>query len=144
VIALDTNLLVYAHRRDVREHKAAHYLVEQAVVNSSGGYGICWPSIPEFWSVVTAKTAAGGATPPEEAERFIRGLFEGTSVQVWLPSRDLPLALARNATQFAVAGRRIFDLQIALIALENGADEIWTHDGDFIRFPGLRIHDPLT
>jgi len=37
----------------------------------------------------------------------------------------------------------IFDLQIGLTALDNGADQIWSHDAGFLAPPGLRIHDPL-
>jgi predicted nucleic acid-binding protein len=42
-----------------------------------------------------------------------------------------------------VRGPRIFDLQIALTALDNGAREVWTHDRAFVSIPGLRVHDPL-
>ena len=38
---------------------------------------------------------------------------------------------------------RVFDLQIGLTAFDNGAHEIWTHDGAFVRIPGLRVRDPL-
>jgi len=47
------------------------------------------------------------------------------------------------AADLQVAGSRIYDLQIALIAFENGATEIWTHDRNFTRIPGLHVHDPL-
>jgi predicted nucleic acid-binding protein len=47
------------------------------------------------------------------------------------------------AAQIRVSGSHIFDLQIALIALEHGATEIWTHDRNFVSAPGLPVHDPL-
>jgi predicted nucleic acid-binding protein len=47
------------------------------------------------------------------------------------------------ATDLEVRGPRIFDLQIALTAFDNGATEIWTHDRGFVAFPGLAVHDPL-
>jgi hypothetical protein len=37
----------------------------------------------------------------------------------------------------------VFDLQVAITAVENGATEMWTHDAGFIRIPGLRVHDPV-
>jgi len=43
-----------------------------------------------------------------------------------------------------VQGPRIFDLQIALTAFENGATEIWTHDRNFLSLPGLRVRDPFS
>jgi hypothetical protein len=42
-----------------------------------------------------------------------------------------------------IAGPRVFDLQIALIALENGATEIWSHDHGFAGLLGLQVRDPL-
>jgi len=49
----------------------------------------------------------------------------------------------RWASSLKVHGRRIFDLQIAAIALEHGAREIWTHDRNFVSVPGVKVHDPL-
>jgi predicted nucleic acid-binding protein len=42
-----------------------------------------------------------------------------------------------------IRGPRIFDLQIGMIALENGARELWTHDAGFVAVPGLKVRDPL-
>lgn len=47
------------------------------------------------------------------------------------------------ASERRAAGPRIFDLQIALMAVEGGARELWTHDRDFVSVPGLRVHDPI-
>ncbi len=47
------------------------------------------------------------------------------------------------AAALRVQGPRIFDLQIALTAFDNGAAEVWTHDSHFVGFPGVRVHDPL-
>lgn len=48
------------------------------------------------------------------------------------------------ATDLDVVGARVFDLQMALVAFEGGATELWTHDARFGRIPGLRVHDPLS
>jgi predicted nucleic acid-binding protein len=42
-----------------------------------------------------------------------------------------------------VVGPRVFDLQIAMTALDHGATEMWTHDAGFVRLPGLPVRDPL-
>jgi predicted nucleic acid-binding protein len=41
------------------------------------------------------------------------------------------------------SGKRIFDLQIAVIAYEHGVHEIWTHDRDFASIPSVKVFDPL-
>lgn len=143
MIALDTNLLVYAHRAAVPEHRAAQRAIRRAC-NSPGGCGIGLPNLVEFWSVVTHPSAAGRPSAPEEAAEFIRALVETGGVEIWTPGSGFADRFIQLAEDLAVSGVRIFDLQIALTAFENGAREIWTHDRDFVRLPGLRIHDPLT
>ena len=68
MIALDTNLLVYAHRSAVAEHRSARQAIVRART-SSGGWGFSLPVVGEFWSVVTHPTAAGRPSAPEEAHR---------------------------------------------------------------------------
>ena len=51
--------------------------------------------------------------------------------------------VTRLAEDLEVRGPRIFDLQIALTAFENGATEIWTHDRGFLAFPALDCTTPL-
>ena len=49
----------------------------------------------------------------------------------------------RWAASLKVRDGGIFDLQIAVIALEHGAREIWTHDRNFLSVPTVKIRDPL-
>ena len=60
-----------------------------------------------------------------------------------IPGPDFKNRFLRLADALGVTGPRVFDLQIALIALENGAREIWTHDQNFLSTKGLRVYDPL-
>ena len=69
-------------------------------------------------------------------------LIEGPGT-VWMPREPFWTRCIRLASDLNVRGLRIFDLQIGLIAFDNGATEVWTHDRDFVGLPGLRVHDPL-
>jgi len=143
MIAVDTNLLIYAHRAGVREHRAAQKAIE-AAANDPRGWGISLPSMSEFWSIVTHPKAQGGATKPKRAMAFLTSLVETGDMQIWLPRAGFAARLMQLASDLPVAGVRIFDLQIGLTALENGASEIWSHDAAFARIPGLAVIDPLT
>jgi len=142
MIAIDTNLLVYAHRSGVPEHVAARRAIENAF-GDHRGCGISLPCIAEFLSVVTHPLSAGGASTPQRAGRFIDALVEQARVTIWIPQAGFAQRYLKTAASMAVTGLRVFDLQIAMIAAENGADEIWTHDRHFLKFKGMRIHDPL-
>jgi predicted nucleic acid-binding protein len=63
---------------------------------------------------------------------------------VLLPAAHFAERLLSWAVRLNVSGRRIYDLQIALTALDNGAEEIWTHDRQFVTVPGLLVRDPLS
>ena len=47
------------------------------------------------------------------------------------------------ASRDQIAGARIFDLLIALIALQHDATQIWSHDKSFVTLPGLELVDPI-
>jgi uncharacterized protein len=141
MIALDTNLLVYAHRAATAEHAAARAAIEQAA-GSAGGWGLAAPAIAEFWSVVTHPAAQGRPSTPAEALAFLEQLVEA-GAQVWSPGKGFGLRLGQLAAELKMVGNRIFDLQIALCAFEGGAQELWSNDARFATVRGLRLVNPL-
>jgi predicted nucleic acid-binding protein len=52
MIAVDTNLLVYAHRRESRYHGACSALI-RSLAEGDARWAIPWPCVFEFFSVVT-------------------------------------------------------------------------------------------
>jgi toxin-antitoxin system PIN domain toxin len=136
VIALDTNLLVYAHRSATPEHKPARAAIERAA--RSDAWGFAAPVIAEFWAVVTHPASSGRPSTPDEALRFLAAL-ETAGAHVWTPGAGFAMRLAQLAADLDISGNRVFDLQIALCAFEGGAREIWSHDSRFVTVPGLRL-----
>lgn len=141
MIAIDTNLLIYAHRSGTPEHRSARSAIE-AACGSSGGCAITLPSIAEFFSIVTHPTVSGRPSAPSDAAAFLAALDEG-GVAVLVPGPAFSTRLVQTAADLAVKGPRVFDLQIGLCALDGGATELWTHDANFVKIPGLVIRDPL-
>ena len=142
MIAVDTNLLVYAHRAGCPEHEAARRAIEDAA-NNLNGWGIPSPCLFEFWSVVTHPSSIGGGSSPASARGFIEALIETAGATILPPPSTLGPRCLQIADQLDVRGPRIFDLQIGLTALDAGMTEIWTHDAGFIGLPGLKVRDPL-
>lgn len=140
MIALDTNLLVYAHRSRTPEHARARKAIERAA--GGAGWGIAAATVTEFWAIVTHPQAAGRPSTASQAGRFLRGLLQAGAL-IWLPGPGFGDRLVQLATDLGVVGSRVFDLQIAVAVFEGGATELWTHDARFVKIPGLRVHDPL-
>ena len=141
MIAIDTNILVYAHRSATSEHRLARQAIERAAMNAHG-WGIPMPCLAEFWAVVTHAAAAGRPSTPAEAAAFLNELA-AAGAAFWLPGPGFARRALHAAERMEVHGVRIFDLQIAIIAVEAGAAELWSHDKDFIVFSGLRLIDPI-
>lgn len=142
MIAVDTNLLIYAHRSMMPEHRLARATLDR-LAGVGTGWCITQPSIAEFWAVATHPAAAGRPSSADEARAFLNKLLTEGGAQLCLPGPGFAERLLGAARQLKVGGPHIYDLQIAIIALEHGATEIWTHDRQFTSVPGLPVHDPL-
>ena len=66
MIAIDTNILVYAHREDSTWHEAADRCLGSAA-ESGAPWAIPWPSIHEFLAIVTHPRIYDPPTPQGDA-----------------------------------------------------------------------------
>lgn len=136
--ALQTDILVYAHRAAAREHADAVGALERAQADPRGG-GVASRVRRNFGA-----SSPGPAWPSRLAEAAgSLADLETAGAQVWPAAGGFSLCLRAAAAALGLRGRRIYDLQIALISWDAGAEELWTHDAGFLRLPGLRWVDPL-
>lgn len=142
MIALDTNLLVYAHREDSPHHQAAVQVLTRAV-RAPAGVALPWPCLHEFLAVVTHPKIYAPATDPGLALAAVRALVDEPGVHLLSEARDHLGQLAALLGPGAVVGPRVHDARIAAICLSHGVDELWSADRDFSWFPQLRVVNPL-
>jgi len=142
MIAIDTNLLVYAHRAGTDEHEDAKEALASACSRPEG-CGMSVASVAEFWCIATHPSSSGRPSTSDEASGFLRAMVEDGEMRIWRPGLGFESRLMLRAAELGIRGPRIFDLQIGLMAIEGGARELWTHDRGFVRLPGLRLHFPL-
>jgi hypothetical protein len=144
MIAIETNILVYSHRREVPEHDAALDTLAE-VAGSSEPWAIPWPCVYEFYSVVTNRRIWGdAASSPAEAWAQIEA-WTGSPSAVLLSetSRDFVPILERFVMRPRVVGPVVHDARIAALCLAHGVDRLLTRDRDFSLFPELLTEDPL-
>ena len=142
MICIDTNILIYAHRKGTAEHRAAQMVIERAA-SDRRGWGFALPTVGEFWAQVTHPRYPGGPSTPAQAGGFLRNLVDTGHARVFMPDSRFFSTFLDGAQAMGISGPRIFDLQIALAALHAGATRLWTHDSAFVAVHGLRIEDPL-
>ena len=142
MIAVDTNLLVYAHRRDATWHHAAKAKVD-ALAESGSPWAIPWPCVHEFLSTVTHPRIYSPPSRMEEAIDQIQAWRESPGCMLLAEGPDHLESLAAACLAAKVVGPMVHDARIVVICQSHGVDELWSADRDFSRFKGLVIRNPL-
>ena len=142
MIAVDTNILVYAHREDSEWHAPALARVRQ-LAEGRGAWAIPWPCVHEFLAIVSHPKIFAPPTPLPAAIGQVDAWLESPSLQL-LTESDLHWPRLRALLHSArVAGARVHDARIAALCLQHGVKELWSADRDFGRFPEMAVANPL-
>lgn len=142
MIALDTNLLVHAHRRGTAHHDEALALLA-AFAEGPVPYALFWPCLYEFLRVVTHHRVFDPPSTTIEALEAIRDLLAAPVVRVLGETSRHPMLLDRVLRESRVTGNLVHDAHLVALALEHGVREILTLDGDFARFPQVASRNPF-
>ena len=139
--AVDTNILVYAHRQDSPHHEAAASAIKR-LAEGTAPWGIPWPCVHEFLSVSTNLRIFKPPSPPEIAI---------LQVEIWMESPTLRLLpepagyWSELRTAFLggkLKGAQVHDARIHAICRASGVRELWSADRDFSLMRGLAIVNP--
>jgi len=142
VIALDTNLLVYAHREDSPWHDLAYEkLIE--LTKSRAPWAIPWPCLHEFFAIVTHPRIYTPPSPIKTAINQIDAWLEAPNLTLLSESGGYWSELKSLLQKGHITGPQIHDAKIATLCQLNGIKELWTADRDFSRFPNLKTYNPL-
>jgi toxin-antitoxin system PIN domain toxin len=142
VIAVDTNLLVYAHREDSPWHEAAYICVAE-LAEGRGPWAIPWPCLHEFLAIVTHPRIYAPPTPLTAAIEQIEAWLEAPSVALLAESRGYWPHLRSSLLGGRISGPQVHDARIAALCRYHGVQQLWTADRDFGRFPDLAVRNPL-
>ena len=142
MIAVDTNILVYAHRADADWHDRAKNCIAE-LANGNVSWGLPWHCLSEFFAIVTHPRVYKPASTTANAIEQIDAWLE-SPVSQCLSETD---GYWQNLRSFLIDGRiegpMVYDARIAAICSVHGVVELWSADRDFSRFPGLKVHNPL-
>lgn len=142
MIAIDSNLLVYAHRRDSPWHREAVKCV-RALAEGRGAWAVPWPCVHEFLSIVTHPHIYQPASTLEQALTQVERWFESPTIVLLAEADGYWEELRRLLGRARVAGPRIHDARIAALCRFHGVRELWTADRDFSRFADVKTKNPL-
>ena len=142
MIAVDTNILVYAHRRDSEFHERAGTAVRR-LAEGRTAWAIPWPCIHEFLAIVTHPRIYLEPSPLPAALDQVSAWSESPSLTLLAEGPRYGERLDALLRSARVTGPRIHDARIAALCLHHGVRELWSADRDFGRFPDLATRNPL-
>ena len=143
MIAVDTNILVYAHRRDAPFHKIAAASVKR-LAEGVAPWAIPWPCLHEFLAIVTHRRIYAPPSPVEVALDQVDAWLEAPALVVLAESEQHWPELRALIARGRVMGGLLHDARIAALCRQHGVRELWSADRDFGRFSGLAVLNPLT
>jgi hypothetical protein len=142
LIAVDTNLLVYAHRRDSPWFEAAQRVL-RPLVEGTAPWAIPFPCVHEFLAVSTHPKIYRPPTELRRALDQVAALAACPSLNLLSEPAGYWPVLERLLASGQVTGARVHDARIAALCLCHGISELWSADRDFTRFPELKTRNPL-
>jgi toxin-antitoxin system PIN domain toxin len=142
VIAVDTNILVYAHREDSQWHLQA-YAGMTELAEGRTLWAIPWPCIHEFLAITTHPRIYSPPTPIDTAILQVEAWLESPSIVLLAESEGYWPALRGCLLTGKINGPQVHDARIAALCLIHGVNELWTADRDFSRFAQLKVRNPL-
>jgi uncharacterized protein len=141
MIAVETNILVYAHRADSPHHEAARERVRELAEGPR--WAIPWPCLYEFAAIVTHPRIYRRPSTVTQAMGQIDAWIESPTLsllseggEAWATLRDVVIA-------GKVAGPAVHEARIGALCLQHGVSVLWASDRDFSRIPELKVVNPL-
>jgi toxin-antitoxin system PIN domain toxin len=138
LIAVDTNILVFADRTELPQHRRALAALRE-LAEGREAWALPIFCVGEFIRVVSHPRVFDPPTPATEAFAAVAALLESPSARLLTPGPGYLQILGEMIEAGGVAGNLVFDAQIAAVCLERGARTLLTDDRDFSRFPRLTV-----
>lgn len=133
MIAVDTNVLLHAHRAELPKHAEAKALLTE-LAEGEAPWGLPVFVIGEFLRVITHTRVFDPPHSVEEAIAAMENLLASPSVRILSPAEDWPKRLAEALRRGNARGNLVFDAQIVAVCREHRVTTIVTEDRDFERF----------
>ena len=142
MIAVDTNILVYAHRASSAFHEEA-YAQMRDLAEGAKPWGIPVSCLHEFLAVVTNPKIFKPASTAKEATAQIDAWLASPQVSVLHSGAQHWAILSDISGRAKLSAGQFHDARIVAICIENGVSMLWSADRDFGRFKQLKTLNPL-
>lgn len=142
MIAVDTNILVYAHRGDAPWHDKAAAAV-RTLAEGRAAWALPWPCVHEFIAIVTHPRIFKTPSPLAAALDQVAAWLESPSAVLIAEGEGYWAELRSTLAESRISGPLVHDARIASLCAHHGVSTLWSADRDFGRFPKLTTVNPL-
>jgi toxin-antitoxin system PIN domain toxin len=142
MIGIDTNILVYAHRKDMSFHSKADKFLSD-LVGDSTSMAIPYPCLSEFLSIVTNPKIFKIPSPREIALEELENFLSLPNVYCIGELTGYFSLFKEISLKAKISGGEYYDARIAAICIQHEIKVFYSADRDFNRFPRLKIKNPL-
>lgn len=142
MIAVDTNILVYAFHQDFEQHERASAALK-SLISHGEAWGIPSPCVHEFLATVTRGKYFSQPASMDVALSFMRALQEFYGCFILDESINHFDTLEKVLLASGVTGAKVQDARVAAICRDHAVQELWSADRDFSYFPWLTTVNPL-
>jgi toxin-antitoxin system PIN domain toxin len=142
LIAVDTNILVYAHREDSPFYRSAASCITE-LAEGNAAWAIPWPCLHEFIVIVTHPRIYRPPTPLAAACDQVEAWMESPSLTLLTEAEGYWTWLRTAVISGQTTGPRVHDARIVAICRQHDVRELWSADRDFGRFPDISVLNPL-
>lgn len=136
MIAVDTNILVYAHSEELDLHVAAGARLRE-LAEGAEPWGLPVFCAVEFVMIVTHPRLFDPPSSIDRALAALDRLVESPTCRVLSPGERFLELFAAALRDAEARGNLVFDAQIVAVCREHGARQLLTLDRDFDRFSGI-------
>lgn len=142
MIAIDTNLLVYAHRPESPAHDAAREVLAE-LAGGGGAWAIPFHCLIEFSGVVTHPRVWRQPSSAKQVGAQLDAWLSAPTVRVLTEDAAMLPGFVTAMGGAKVGGGAVHDARIAACCRFHGVKELWSADRDYLRYPWLKVRNPL-
>lgn len=142
MILPDVNVLVHAHNSDSPLHRRARQWWDACLAGTEG-VGLAWVTLLGFVRIATHRRILARPLPVDEVMARIESWLAMPHIHIPHPAQRHFSGLRESLKNLGTAGNLTTDAHLATLARQRGY-VLYTTDGDFERFSGLRWANPCT
>ena len=140
--SVDVNILLYASDSSSDCHRKAEAFLQSIAQGNEVCY-LAWPTVMSYLRMATHSRIFASPLSPSEAKGNINQLMSRPHIRSISEGEGFWLVYSQVAGEIPVRGNLVPDAQLAAILKQHGIRTLYTRDRDFLKFPFLRVVDPL-